>query len=241
MAVELVEVDLLMVQQRPQLRPGQFMRLLVSDTGTGMDEATLQRIFEPFFTTKEPGKGTGLGLAVVHGIVQQHEGAIVVYSQPGEGTTFHLYFPALSVADSAAGAEPLKPVAVPPSRGEGRSILLVDDDSLVLMAAEKVLRRSGYRVVPFADPSAALQAFHTTASEYDLIVTDLTMPRMLGTKLASACRSIRPGIPVLLTTGFGGKLDQDEMDLAGVVTMLQKPFTSESLLRAVEQALAHRA
>ncbi|AOS44746.1 Blue-light-activated protein [Lacunisphaera limnophila] len=236
LAVEFVVVDQAMVQQRPQLRPGSFLRLLVSDTGSGMDEQTLQRIFEPFFTTKAPGQGTGLGLAVVHGIVQAHEGAIVVYSQPGQGTAFHLYFPAVAVTDTAARTPPALPVAAAVA-GEGRSIMLVDDDSLVLLAAEKVLRRAGYRVMPFGDPEAALRAFQTSPTECDLIVTDLTMPRMLGTKLAAECRALRSDLPVLLTTGFGGALDRAALDRAGVVAMVQKPFTSESLLRAVAEAM----
>ena len=237
--VEDVTVDAEMVSQRPQLKLGRFLRLWVIDTGAGMTEETLQRIFEPFFTTKETGKGTGLGLAVVHGIVQQHDGAIVVYSMPGKGTSFQIYFPVIAAdATPAALAAPILPAVLPrPQPGAGKCVMVVDDEELVLSVAENVLRRAGYRAVPFSDPVLALNAFRETPAVFDLIITDLTMPRIKGTKLAAEMREIRPGIPIILATGFGGRLESNLFQGAGLFGPLQKPFTSEALLALVAQAL----
>ena len=238
--VEEVAVDEEMIRQQPQLKPGRFLRLRVADTGTGMDELTLQRIFEPFFTTKETGKGTGLGLAVVHGIVQQHDGMITVYSVPGKGTVFQVYFPIIAGAAAPRGAAAAVPVAPAPTIGGDRRVMVVDDEQLVLRVAEQVLRRAGYQVAAFNDPLQALQAFRSSPGLYDLVVTDLTMPGLKGTKLAAEMRTVRSDIPVLLSTGYGGSLDPEAIQAGGLLGPLQKPFTSESLLEAVAQALDHR-
>ena len=243
LVVDEVLVDHEMVSQRPQLKPGRFLRLWVTDTGAGMDAETLQRIFEPFFTTKETGKGTGLGLAVVHGIVQQHDGAIVVYSVPGKGTSFQIYFPVLA-ASKAVAALPgpsLRSVSPLPNQGAGRCVMVVDDDESVLSVAENVLRRAGYKVMPFKDPVAALKGFHETPGAFDLVITDLTMPRIKGTRLAAEMRETRPGLPIILVTGFGGGLNSNVFQGVGLYGPLQKPFTSESLLTLVADVIEHSA
>ena len=237
--VEEVIVDQEMVSQRPQLKPGRFLRLWVTDTGAGMSEETLQRIFEPFFTTKETGKGTGLGLAVVHGIVQQHDGAIVVFSIPGKGTSFQIYFPVIasSTAEAALATPTIRSVSPLPDQGAGRSVLVVDDDELVLSVVVNVLRRAGFKAMAFTDPVLALEAFREKPGTFDLIITDLTMPRIKGTKLAAEIREIRPGLPIILVTGFGGGVNSHVFQGVGLYGPLQKPFTSESLLAMVAQAL----
>lgn len=159
LVVDTVAVDEEMVRQHPQLKTGSYVRLVVSDTGTGMDDATVQRIFEPFFTTKETGKGTGLGLAVVHGIVQQHDGAIVVDSEPGKGTRFQLYFAAFAGGTDVQVEAPAAATPGSDRKGTGQTIMVVDDESLVLSVADRLLRRSGYQTEPFDDPVEALRVF----------------------------------------------------------------------------------
>ncbi len=232
--LDTVTVDEAMVNQHPQLRPGRFVRLWITDTGQGMDEATLKKIFEPFFTTKEPGKGTGLGLAVVHGIVEQHEGATVVYSTAGTGTSFQVFFPVCEAESEAAPAP--APVPMPASRGQ--RLIIVDDEPMVLSVAERALRRAGYRTVAFSDPTEALRAFREKPYDFDLVISDLTMPQIQGTELLTQMRSAHPGIALILTTGFGGKLDSRILQARNIHCMLQKPFTNESLLQAVSQALS---
>jgi len=158
------------------LRVGLWTRLVVADNGSGMDLATLEHIFEPFFTTKDTGKGTGLGLAVVHGIVKSHEGTIVVQSEPGGGSTFELYFPA-----APEGAAPSPPAAPPEIlRGHGERILVVDDDAVSGFALEKIIESVGYQVTRCTRPEEALARFTAAPSSYDLVVSDLAMPGMNG-------------------------------------------------------------
>ena len=179
------------------------------------------------------GRGTGLGLSVVHGIVQQHDGAIVVYSAPGKGTSFQLYFPEASGEEAAAAREPAAPAP-----GRGQRILAVDDEKIVLKVTEEVLRRSGYNVEVTSDPHAALEAFRLEPDKFDLVITDLTMPRMKGTGLAEQILKLRPGFPILLSTGFAGNLNLDEVHAMGIRGPLLKPFSAEALVAAVGHALA---
>jgi CheY-like chemotaxis protein len=198
-----------------------------------MDAATLARIFEPFFTTKGPGKGTGLGLAVVHGILQAHDGAVVVQSQPGQGTTFHLYFP-------AELAEPVKPVLAgtdPIPVGAGQHILLVDDETALAQAASLSLGRLNYRVTTVNSATEALKAFHQEPGGFDLVITDLTMPGMNGIELANALHGIRPELPIILASGFGGVRTANFANGPGPRAVLQKPYTSETLARTTHQLL----
>jgi PAS domain S-box-containing protein len=230
---DLVSVDEETVRQRPQLRPGRFVRLSVSDTGSGMAPATLEKIFEPFFTTKAPGQGTGLGLAVVHGIVQQHEGAIIAYSQLGKGSTFQVYLPVCEPASRLAGAvtSPQAP------KGKGELIMVVDDEEIVCQVAAGILKRLGYRTAAFLDAAAALQAFGERPGDYQLVLTDLTMPKMKGTALAAEIRHFRADIPIILCTGFGGALDRAELAQLALLGPLLKPFTMDSLAAMVAEAL----
>jgi CheY-like chemotaxis protein len=202
-----------------------------------MDTATLARIFEPFFTTKGPGKGTGLGLAVVHGILQAHDGAVVVQSQPGQGATFHLYFPA-----ELAGPDKLSP-AGPDSipAGAGQHILLVDDETALAQATNLSLTRLGYRVTEVHSAREALTAFGQQPGGIDLVITDLTMPGMNGIDLTNALLGIRPELPILLASGFGGTRTAHFARGPGLRAVLQKPFTVEALARSVHQLLAGSA
>src|SRR5262245_22884380 len=174
-----VHVDDAAADRSPNLQPGTYYRVSVHDTGTGMPAQLLERIFEPFFTTKPRGQGTGLGLSVVHGIVKGHHGAIVVDSAPGQGSTFHVYLPIAS--GDAAGTAGAAPQAL---RGEGQSILYVDDEESLVYLITRVLERLGYRVSGFIDAHAALAAFQADPGAYDTVVTDLSMPGMSGAELS---------------------------------------------------------
>ncbi len=201
------------------LRPGNFVYLSVSDTGIGMDAATRARIFEPFFTTKEPGKGTGLGLSVVHGIVQGHDGAIVVRSQPGEGTVFEIYFPAATAIEETAAAP------APALRGQGQHILFLDDEAPLVTLAQRLLERRGYRFTGFTRASEALRAFAEKPDEFQLVITDLSMPGASGLHFASDILKLRPDVPVVLCSGHVTEELREHARRAGIREVLYKPNT----------------
>lgn len=212
------------------LRPGTYARITVADHGCGMDKATLQRIFDPFFTTKPVGQGTGLGLSVVDGIVKTHEGATSVISQPGKGTTFHIYLPAASgrAANDASKQEPA-------GRGSGEHVLYIDDDEAIVFLTTRVLERLGYSVAGFTDPEIALQTFRTTPDAFDIVVTDLSMPGMSGFDLTEAMHAIRPDIKILMTSGYVRPEDRDTARDRGVHDLILKPNTVEELGRALDE------
>jgi PAS domain S-box-containing protein len=181
------------------LPPGHYARIAVRDSGCGMDEATRRRMFEPFFTTKPVNEGTGLGLAVVQGIVAEHHGAITVDSAPGRGTTVSIYLPQATEA-SATESSAAAPAAV--VRGAGEHVLYVDDDEMMAVTAEALLSRAGYRVTVFHDPPAALAAAQADPDTYDLAITDFNMPGMNGLDLAWALRRLRADLPIVITSGY---------------------------------------
>jgi signal transduction histidine kinase len=201
----------------PELRAGRYVRLSVSDTGSGMDEATLERIFEPFYTTKAPGHGTGLGLSVAHGIVKSHDGAIAVESQVGIGTTFHVYLPAVdaTVTDAA-------PPAVADLGGHGEHVLYVDDEEPIVEVASRLLADLGYRVTGATDAGQALLDVQSRPYEFDVLVTDLAMPGLPGAELARQVREIRPGIPIVLTSGYVRPEDAEAVQQLGAVDVILK-------------------
>ena len=221
----------------PDVPPGEYAVLEVSDTGTGMDEATRARIFEPFFTTKEPGKGTGLGLPVVYGVARQAGGAIRVESSPGAGTTFFVYLP----AGSAARAE--EPFPRPAFAGDGHPgrVLVVEDDASVRVVATRVLSAAGYDVAEAGngrEALARLESLEGVGWIPDLVLTDLVMPEMAGSQLAERLASRYPGLPVVVMSGFAPDEVLDPVLLRAGQPLLTKPFTPPDLLRAVRQALA---
>lgn len=218
-----------------QLRPGLYARISVSDSGCGMDQATLRRIFEPFFTTKAPGEGTGLGLSVVHGIMDSHDGAVTVYSQPGEGTVFHLYFPAHAgegVADGSASEDvPL---------GHGERILFVDDEELLVRLGQKALGAIGYEVETATQPAVALAMVRADPQRFAVVLTDYTMSGMTGLTLAKELLQIRPELPIILMTGYAASLTPDRVKAAGIHQLLLKPATLHTLGKAVYSALSQK-
>ncbi len=212
----------------PDLRPGDWLRLTVADDGSGMDAATLDHIFEPFFTTKETGTGTGLGLAVVHGIVKSHEGAILVRSTVGLGSTFELYLPAVPAATAA-------PVRLAPQapRGNGERILVVDDDAVSGFAIEKMIESLGYHVSRCMRPEEALARFTAAPSSFDLVVTDFAMPGMDGRELMQQLLALRADLPVVVVSGFVDSDRQHSLEEAGARAILRKPVSRDEIGRAV--------
>jgi two-component system, cell cycle sensor histidine kinase and response regulator CckA len=199
-------VDHELAAHTPQLQEGRYARLSVSDSGDGMDQATLSRIFEPFFTTKVAGEGTGLGLSVVYGIMQSHDGAITVYSKPRIGTTFRLYFPAhLSegpIAEIQATATP---------SGAGECVLFVDDEAPLARLGKAILERLKYSVEARTDVIEALELIRTEPGRFDIVITDQTMPSMTGIDFARHIGNIRPDLPIILTTGYIGQLKIEQL------------------------------
>jgi len=212
------------------LRPGRMACLSVSDSGQGMDAATIERIYDPFFTTKEQGKGTGLGLSVVHGIVQSHDGAIAVHSQTGRGTTFEVYFPA--AADPASVAEQPPPMA---HRGEGQHILYIDDEEPLVFLATRMLERLGYRATGFNSAEEATQAFRANPGDFDLVIADLNMPGISGLQLAVDLLKVRPDLPIVLCSGHVTEDLKERAHLAGIREVLYKPNTMEEFSEAIQR------
>lgn len=228
-----LEADPDFAKTHADLRPGRYVRLTVADNGCGMDRSTLEHIFEPFFTTKAPGEGTGLGLSVVHGIVKSHEGGVTVYSEPGKGTTFNLYFPVFDAepADFSTEAEPVP-------RGGGQHILFVDDEEPLATLGKVLLERLGYRVTSLTSVKEALAVVRDQPQQFDLVVTDLTMPDMNGVELARQLLTAQPHLPIILTTGFGATLTPESAREMGFRELLFKPNTFRTLGGAVHRVLA---
>ena len=219
---------------RPPARPGEYVRLSVSDTGNGIAPEHLPRIFEPFFTTKDVGKGTGLGLATVHGIVEQHHGWIEVESSPGEGATFHVYLPRLVVpAKSPAGLPDRKTVS-----GGNETILLVEDEIALRLLAARVLKRYGYRVIEAANGVEAQRAWEQHKQSVNLLLTDIVMPEGIsGRELAELLRADRPGLKVIYMSGYPGDVAGRGLDLREGVNYLKKPFGLIPLAEVVRRCL----
>jgi CheY-like chemotaxis protein len=195
-----------------------------------MDKATLSRIFEPFFTTKPVDKGTGLGLAVVHGIVEEHGASIQVRSIPGEGSTFLVYFPAAN--NFAQVLQTCTPPAEP-AHGQGRHVLYVDDDESVVFLMTRLLERRGYRVSGYTDAQAALAAARADPDQFDLAVTDYNMPGISGLEVARELKRIRPDLPIALASGYITDELRQTAPAVGVSELIYKPNTAEELCEAV--------
>jgi CheY-like chemotaxis protein len=237
MVADLIDVDAAQAQAVVGLSPGMYVRLTVSDDGSGMDTATRERIFEPFFTTKPPGQATGLGLAVVHGIVTRHGGAVAVESAPGLGTAVHVFLPATQVAGEATA--PRMPAVI--QSGHGEHVLWIDDEPTVASVSKRRLERLGYRVTTLTSSEAALDLLRTSPERFDLVITDLTMPAVTGLELATRLVITRPDLPVILSTGNAGIVPDEAARPANIREVLQKPTSEPALAAAVRRALAARA
>jgi PAS domain S-box-containing protein len=231
-----MELDVGYAMTHPSVAAGTYVLLAVSDTGVGMDEATKQRIFEPFFTTKEVGKGTGLGLATVYGIVKQSGGHVSVSSELGRGTTLKIYLPCVF-----APVEALLPAEAPAEvQGDGETILLVEDEAIVRKVARRVLEQRGYAILEADRPNTALSLAAAAAEPPDLLVTDVIMPELDGPELARRLEARWPGLKVLYLSGYADEAIARHGLLEAGVSFLQKPFTPEALARKVRQVLDGR-
>jgi PAS domain S-box-containing protein len=230
--LEAVALDAAAAARIEGLKAGRFARLTVSDSGKGMDAATLGRIFEPFFTTKAPGTGTGLGLPVVHGIVRAHDGGIAVSSEVGRGTTFELYFPAVDRAETAV----ITP-ATAPTTGAGQHVLYVDDEEALVFLVTRLLKRLGYRVSAFARAAEALDAFRASPRSFDLVVTDLNMPGVSGMQVAAQILAVRGDVPVVLCSGHVTDELRQRAAEAGIREVLYKPHSIEDFGTAIGRLL----
>ncbi|MGW8325132.1 MAG: hybrid sensor histidine kinase/response regulator, partial [Desulfobacterales bacterium] len=229
-----VELDENRAAQYPDLNPGRYVNLKVSDTGHGISEMEIDRIFDPYFTTKDIGKGTGMGLSVVHGIVKGHEGAISVKSEYGQGTTFSIFFPVIE-KQTAIETEPIKDLPTGNER-----ILLVDDEKSILFTGRNLLERLGYQVETRQNPVEALDLFRVDPNQFDLVITDMTMPKMTGDQLVQEILKIRPDVPVILNTGFNEKIDEEKAKQIGIRQYIEKPFNRRILANVVREVLDER-
>ena len=237
-AIAIETSNVLLEQGQPPLPPGgaggPYVLLVIADTGIGMDEAVRARIFEPFFTTKEVGKGTGLGLATVYGIVQQSGGHIWVYSEPGVGTTFKIYFPALRSGEVSRRATPILAQMTPGSE----TILLTEDEGAVRMATRTILEQAGYTVIEAANGHLALDTYRQRGDEIDLVITDMIMPGMNGRELADQLRTIRSGVRLLFTSGYTDDTVFRQSLVEPGSHFIQKPYTPQALTVKVREALS---
>ncbi len=214
------------------LQAGQYARLSVSDNGIGMSRDTIQKIFEPYFTTKEQGKGTGLGLAVVYGIVEEHKGEIKIYSEVGKGTTFNIYLPLMEKAieiamvDQVSGADT-----------GTENILLVDDEVSVAKLEAQMLSRLGYQLTVKTDSLEALNAFKSDPDSFDLVISDMTMPNMTGDQFAKEILSIKPDTPIIICTGFSERINREQAEIIGVKGFLMKPVVKSDMAQMVRNVL----
>ena len=216
----------------PELQPGPYLKLSVSDTGDGIHPEAQDQIFEPYFTTKEKGEGTGLGLAVVQGIIKSHNGAVTIESQVGQGSTFHVYLPIIE-----RNVTTDEDVSAPLPMGQER-ILLVDDEQPLVEIGKQMLERLGYTVASRTSSIEALALFKAQPNRFDLVITDIVMPNMTGEKLAEKLMDIRADIPVIFCTGYSEKFTRQHASEMGVRSFLMKPLLMQDLANTVRQALA---
>jgi CheY-like chemotaxis protein len=231
MSLENAHMDRSNAKRRKFLDHGWYVSLKITDDGIGIPPETLERIFEPYFTTKQKNEGTGLGLAVVHGIVENHGGRIEVQSAPGEGTTFEILFPV--VEDTA-------PERIQSDRDLLRgseTVLLVDDEPAIADVGQKMLASLGYRVHKMTSSVEALTFFRSRASEIDLVLTDMTMPEMSGDQLSLEILKIRPDIPIVLCTGYSQHISESSARALGVRSFLKKPVQIKQLAESIRAAL----
>ena len=228
-----VEMDAAALAGLPDISPGDYLRMTVSDTGEGISPEVLDRIFDPYFSTTERSEGTGLGLSVVHGIVKGHGGAITVHSKPRKGTTFHVYLPLLKYRaepeEQIGGSEPLP--------GGNERILFVDDEEDLVFLVGQLLESLGYEVATRTNGKDALKLFREQPDRFDLVITDMSLPGMTGERLAEQIRKIRRDTPIILCTGFGEDISKERARKMGIREILLKPLVNIDLTKTIRKVL----
>ncbi len=229
--LEEVELDADFTALQPDMKPGAYLNLTVSDTGSGMPPDVLERIFDPFFTTKETGEGTGMGLSVVHGIIGSYGGAITACSEPGQGSTFKVYLPIIETSKEAhIGPEESIPIG-------SERILFVDDESVLVNMGKQIFESLGYDVTTRTSSIEALELFKNQPDRFDLVITDMTMPNMTGEDLAQELIRIKPNIPIILCTGFSAKIDDQKASAVGIRALVLKPIVKREIATTVRKVL----
>jgi len=214
----------------PDLSPGKYLKMRISDTGHGMDAVTMKRVFDPFFTTKDQGKGTGMGLSVVHGIVKSYGGEISVFSEQGKGTTFCVYLP---LSDTSS---PVQEKVFPEKiTGGNEHVLLVDDEEAICNMTKRTLEKLGYVVTSRTSSIEALELFRRMPDKFDLVITDQTMPNLTGVGLAKELISTRPDIPIILCSGFSETINRNQAMLMGIREYITKPVVKGQLNDAIRK------
>lgn len=229
-----IKVDASLIALHPDLKPGQYVWLTVSDTGNGMEEAVRERIFDPYFTTKKVGEGTGMGLAVAQGIIRSHDGIISVYSEPGQGTTFNIFLP--EIPDKITH-EVQADISI---RGGTERILFVDDEKVLAELGQELLEALGYTVTAGTSSLEALARFRAKPDAYDLVITDMTMPGLTGRELARELQIIRPDIPIIMCSGYSEFVNSGEAREAGISEFMMKPYVASRMAQVIRKALKVR-
>jgi CheY-like chemotaxis protein len=219
-------------QQMVGMKVGRHLELTVKDNGHGMPPQVLERIFEPYYTTKEQGKGTGLGLSVIHGIIKNHGGDISVRSRPGVGSTFRVYLPVIDDIDMEIEA-----LETGNETNGNERILLIDDEEQIIDIERRILERLGYTVTPITDSEAALEEFKDRPDAFDLVITDMTMPKITGDRLAQRLMDINPQIPVILCTGFNEAITEEKALSMGIDKFVMKPIVKDELAYTIRTVL----
>ena len=213
------------------MNPGNYLKLSITDNGCGIPPEMINRIFDPYFTTRSTGEGTGLGLSTVHGIVKDHGGNIKVYSEVGTGTTFHIFLPTADATPETA-FEKMDQLPIGSAR-----VLFVDDEESLIDLGRDLLERLGYRVETRASPIDAIEAFLADPKKFDLIISDITMPKMTGDEMARQIKAIRPDIPIILCSGFSERIHPKTTEAIGISAVLMKPVLYTELAHTVHRVL----
>ncbi len=231
--VELNDIKIARQNSMPDINilPGEYIRLKVSDTGHGMDKETMGKMFDPYFSTKKAGEGTGLGLALVYAIVEDHRGYIKAYSTLGKGTQFYVFLPVKDEKDVTRHLS----VSRKPLKGGQEKIMVVDDEKSILESIEEFLKDYGYKVTTFSNGATAFEEFKKSPDEFDLVITDMTMPHMTGDKLSAGVLKIRKDIPIILCTGYNENISKDKALELGIKQYIQKPIDSEELVSLIRE------